>query len=161
MIWQFEELEPCETALEALRAPCIAGGPVWSVRLVQPVAFDATGVLLEWARWCALQVVDLWEAPEVVLHFLKTGKGAAEAARAAAGVSEAARAESWAATGAMQNAQLELMLAQAIAPVAPTLRERLEQDRDDRHGGPGLRALRLMTWKASGLPGLDLVEVEK
>ena len=56
---------------------------------------DATDLLRGYARWCALQVVDLWDAPDVVRKYLETGddnlRSAAEAA-AAAWSAEAARA---------------------------------------------------------------------
>ncbi len=34
---------------------------------------DATGALREFARWCALEVAHLWDAPPVVLEYLRTG----------------------------------------------------------------------------------------
>jgi hypothetical protein len=59
---------------------------------------DATETLREFARWCALQVVHLWDCPEVVLDYLKTGDESKrdaswDAARAAA--RDAARAAAW------------------------------------------------------------------
>ena len=37
-------------------------------------SIDATSLLMEYARWCALQVIHLWkDAPQVVLDYLKTG----------------------------------------------------------------------------------------
>lgn len=61
---------------------------------------DAEPLLREYARWCALQVVELWDAPEVVRQYLTTGSeslraAAWAAARAAAG--DAAWAAAWAA----------------------------------------------------------------
>jgi hypothetical protein len=35
--------------------------------------FSASKVLEEFSRWCALEVVHLWKAPEVVIKYLKTG----------------------------------------------------------------------------------------
>ncbi len=71
---------------------------------------DATELLRAHARWCASQVIDLWDAPDVVRQYLATGdeslRAAARAAawaaawaaaRAAAG--DAARAAAWAAAG--------------------------------------------------------------
>jgi hypothetical protein len=70
--------------------------------------------LRTFARWCALQVIDLWDAPEVVRQYLETGD---ETIRAAAGDAagdavratardaardtawDAARAAAWAAAG--------------------------------------------------------------
>lgn len=61
-------------------------------------AYDATDVLRHFARLCALDVVHLWDAPEVVLRYLKTGDEsmwaatrAADAAARAAGVARAAQ----------------------------------------------------------------------
>ena len=34
---------------------------------------DAEAIVREFARWCALQVVDLWDAPDVVRQYLTTG----------------------------------------------------------------------------------------
>jgi hypothetical protein len=63
---------------------------------------DGEELLSEFARWCALQVIDLWDAPDVVKVYLETGneelRDAAGAAGAAAGA--AARAAARAAAGA-------------------------------------------------------------
>ena len=54
-------------------------------------------VLKHFARWCALQVVHFWDAPQVVTDYLLTGDESIwEAARAAAW--EAAREAAWEAT---------------------------------------------------------------
>lgn len=46
---------------------------------------DAGPILREFARWCALQVVDKWECPPVVRQYLETGdESIREAARDAA-----------------------------------------------------------------------------
>jgi len=34
---------------------------------------DANALLSEFARWCALQVVDLWQCPTIVRQYLETG----------------------------------------------------------------------------------------
>lgn len=52
-------------------------------------------LLRAWARWCALQVINLWDAPSVVVEYLTTGdesqrNAAWDAARAALGASQAA-----------------------------------------------------------------------
>ena len=36
-------------------------------------SIDATELLREFARWCALQVIHLWDAPDVVKKYLETG----------------------------------------------------------------------------------------
>jgi hypothetical protein len=65
---------------------------------------DASNVLMAFARWCALQVIHLWDAPEVVKDWLETGdektRTAAEsAAWSAAGsaAESAARSAAWSA----------------------------------------------------------------
>ena len=62
--------------------------------------FDINEILREFARKCALDVIYLWDAPEVVVEYLKTGReelrdAARDAARAAAW--DAARDAAWAA----------------------------------------------------------------
>jgi hypothetical protein len=64
---------------------------------------DAEPLMREFSRWCALQVIELWDAPEVVRQYLTTGdeslRGAArDAAWAAA--RDAARAAAWGAAWA-------------------------------------------------------------
>ena len=104
-------------------------------------AFDATALLLAFARWCALQVIHDWQAPQVVIDFLRTGdeslRAAARAAAAtpggavraawaaaAAGAAGAATAagsaawaagEAWAAAGNRQAAQLLIIIREAYA----------------------------------------------
>ena len=63
-------------------------------------------LLQDWARWCALQVIHLWDAPDVVRQYLETGdeslRDAAEAAARAA--ARAARDAEWAAGAAAEAA---------------------------------------------------------
>lgn len=47
-------------------------------------AEETENVLREFARWAALQVINLWNAPDVVREFLETGKEELRAAAAAA-----------------------------------------------------------------------------
>jgi hypothetical protein len=89
---------------------------------------DGESVLRAFARWCALQVVHLWDAPDVVIEYLTTGNeetrdAAWDAARDAAwdaawaaardaawaAARDAARAAAW----DKQNAQLEAMAQEA------------------------------------------------
>ena len=55
-----------------------ASGP-WLYRMSREGRqFDATGIdatelLREFARWCALQAIDEWDAPDVVCNYLETG----------------------------------------------------------------------------------------
>ena len=83
--------------------------------------YDATDVLCKFARLCALDVIHLWDAPEVVVRYLKTGDeplraAALEATLEAAGGAawSAARKKAWAAAWAAawekQNKRLYKML---------------------------------------------------
>ena len=68
-------------------------------------SIDATDLLREFARWCALQVVHLWQCPDVVRRYLETGDesirvAARDSARASAraawaAAKDAARAAAW------------------------------------------------------------------
>ena len=63
-------------------------------------SIDATELLRVFARWCAMQVVHLWNAPEVVIEYLHTGNeslrsAASAAAWATAWASDAARDAAW------------------------------------------------------------------
>lgn len=64
---------------------------------------DAEPMLRGFARWCALSVIHLWEAPDVVRRFLLTGD---ESIRAAAwdAAAAGARATAWAARAAWDAA---------------------------------------------------------
>ena len=79
---------------------------------------DAEPVLRQFARWCALEVIDKWDAPDVVRGYLETGRedlraaawaAARDAARAA--TSAAAWAAARAAANAAWDAQREKLLA--------------------------------------------------
>ena len=64
---------------------------------------DATDTLREFARWCALQVIDLWDAPDVVRRYLETGaEDLRSAARDAAW--DAVWAAAWSARDAARDA---------------------------------------------------------
>ena len=68
---------------------------------------DATAVLREFARKCALDVIHLWSAPDVVRKYLETGdESLRAAARAAAwdAAWDAARGAAWAAAWAAARA---------------------------------------------------------
>ena len=84
-----------------------------SERKIIAGGIDVSPMLREFARWCALQVIDLWDAPPIVKEYLQTGDehmraaaaawaAAWDAARAAAGAAawDAARAAAWAAARA-------------------------------------------------------------
>ena len=64
---------------------------------------DATGILREFARKCALDVIHLWDAPDVVRRYLETGDELLRAASSAAAL-DASSAASWAASWAASSA---------------------------------------------------------
>lgn len=82
---------------------------------------DATDVLRRFARLCALDVVHLWDAPEVVICYLRTGD---ESIRAAAwdatwaatwaAARDAARAAAWDATRAAARRRFGRMVREAF-----------------------------------------------
>lgn len=58
--------------------PCDSKGLLYVIRVdnnVQTIiaTIDITELLFEFARWCALQVIDLWDALVVVREYLETG----------------------------------------------------------------------------------------
>ena len=70
-------------------------------------SIDATNLLRDFARWCALSVIDKWAAPDVVRKYLKTGdKKLRDAASAAAwsAASSAAKYAAWSAACAAARA---------------------------------------------------------
>jgi hypothetical protein len=70
---------------------------------------DGEELLHKFARMCALDVIHLWDAPDVVVEYLKTGD---ESIRGAAGAAAwaAAWAATWAAAGHKQNRRLTAMV---------------------------------------------------
>jgi len=88
---------------------------------------DAEPLLREFARWCAIQVIDLWAAPPIVREYLETGdecrrEAAREAAREAGAAGEAAWAAwaaawaaAWEAAWAEQRAKFREMVEAAFA----------------------------------------------
>ncbi len=110
--WQFTQSKPTcatDTLRKPMDAPYHATGPyLWRVSIVGDEittlwGFDATDVLRRFARKCALDVIHLWDAPDVVVRFLKTGdeslreaaKDAAKDAARSAGTSGAAGRDIW------------------------------------------------------------------
>ena len=79
---------------------------------------DAAPVLRAFGRWCALRVLHLWEAPDVVIRYLRTGNedmraAARDAAWAAA--RDAASDAAWAAAWDARSTQLVKMIREARA----------------------------------------------
>jgi hypothetical protein len=79
---------------------------MWVARRLRRLAtVDATSLLWDFARWCALQVLPLWEAPPVVHEYLTTGNdelraAALAAAKASWDTAVEATLAAWAATWA-------------------------------------------------------------
>ena len=79
-----------------------------SERKIIAGGIDVSPMLREFARWCALQVIDLWDAPPIVKEYLQTGdehmRAAAWSAAGAAAGAAAARSAAGAAAGAAARA---------------------------------------------------------
>jgi len=71
---------------------------------------DISNILRKFARMCALDVIHRWDAPDVVIRYLKTGD---ESIRDAAWA--AARAASWTATRSFSASEVERDAARAAA----------------------------------------------
>lgn len=76
-------------------------------------SLDATPLLREFTRYCALSVVHLWDAPDVVLEYLFTGN-------------ESLRAAAWAATRAATRAARDDARAAAGAAAGDALVDQRE-----------------------------------
>ena len=110
------EIIPCHKGLHASIKPLdaldYAPGPIiWRVEMGGTIirqddklcasertyiasGIDASDTLRKFARMCALDVIDLWTAPEIVVRYLKTGdESIRDAARDAAW--DAARGAAW------------------------------------------------------------------
>jgi hypothetical protein len=64
VVWRVElsgEMDADNDKVAATSRTYLAGG------------IDISDTLREFARWCALQVIDLWDAPAVVREYLETG----------------------------------------------------------------------------------------
>lgn len=75
-------------------------------------------ILREFARWCALQVIHLWNAPDVVRQYLETGDVSLRAAAWAATTDAAwgaASASAWAAAGDARAAARDAAGAAGVA----------------------------------------------
>ena len=71
---------------------------------------DAEPLLREFARWCALQVIERWDAPDVVRRYLETGDESFRAAAWAAAWDAAARDAAWDAARDAQRARFRSMV---------------------------------------------------
>ena len=96
---------------------------------------DGTDLLRKFARMCALDVIHLWDAPDIVIQYLRSGDetiraAARAAARATAGAT--ARATAWAAAGAAAEAAGAAAWAAARATAWATARATARAKRDRR-----------------------------
>jgi hypothetical protein len=114
------------TAVDVLRLEVSVNDRLWAVLRPEMVS-DA--VARAWARWCALQVIHLWDAPVVVRQHLQIGRDdlraaasdaawAAVMAAARAGASDAAWAARAAASAAARAARDAAMAAASAAASA-------------------------------------------
>ena len=160
------EIVPCQSGLHSSECPFDAlqyapgntlhrveleGGLVphgdppdkWVGRRRKIVAtIDAEELLRGFARWCALQVIDMWDAPPVVREYLETGderkrdaardaareaRAATRAAWAAWGAARATGAAAWAASRAAWGAAGEARAARASRAVLAAQREKFRE----------------------------------
>jgi hypothetical protein len=91
------------TALDVLRVTdCPAQDRLWVICREEIGIPDSAW--RTWARWCALQVIGLWDAPEIVRRYLETGN---ETIRSAAwSAAWSARDAAWSAARDAQIAKL-------------------------------------------------------
>jgi hypothetical protein len=61
---------------------------------------NAEELLLEYARWCALEVIHLWDAPQVVREYLETGEKSLRKEACWAAAKAAVRSAAWSAVKA-------------------------------------------------------------
>lgn len=88
------EMIEVATQIVAMRRKCL-----WWI--------DGHELLRKFARICALDVIDLWDAPEIVVRYLKSGGEAIRVAAEAAAedaAEAAARAAAWSVAGAARAA---------------------------------------------------------
>jgi hypothetical protein len=115
-------------------------------------SIDAKGLLREFARWCALQVIHLWDAPDVVREYLETGSDellvaadrAADRAAAGAAYGEAAYAARaafgaathavWAASGAAAWAAARAAAREVHPELVADQRDKFQQMVDKAFG---------------------------
>jgi len=84
---------------------------------------DATDTLCNFARWCALQVIDLWDAPAIVKRYLETGDKSIQDAAGDAALSAAGEAAQAAARDAALSAAREAALSAARAAALSVARD--------------------------------------
>lgn len=110
-------LKNCKTMLQVYKK----AKPEWVIWIATRHGVLDDETLRSFARWCALRVSDLWDAPQIVINYLKTGdNNLRAAARAAAAAGEAAAAgameAAWEAAGAWAGeAAMEAAGARAAA----------------------------------------------
>ena len=113
--------------------------------------FDATDTMRAFARHCALSVIHLWDAPEVVRRYLETGdESLRAAARDAAGA--AARAAARAAAGAAAMAAAWDAAGDAAGAAAGDAARAAARDAAGAAAGAAARAA---AWDAAGAAAGD------
>ena len=84
------------------------------------ISLDAGDMLSDYARWCASQVLHLWDAPRIVHRYLETGDDTLSAA-AWASAARAARRVQWQSGAAARCAYWSALWAQASCESLPQL----------------------------------------
>jgi len=179
------KISPCRNGLHASVKPLEAlgyatGAIIWRVEMGGVIVphgndklcasertyisggIDASDTLRHFARLCALDVIDLWTAPEIVIRYLKTGDESIRgAARDAA--QGAARAAAWgaaqgtaqgAARDAAWGAARDAAWAAARDPVRAAAIEQLEPNVWDAAQG----AARAAAWDAARAAARDAAQ---
>jgi len=133
------------------------GEPIdkWVGRQRKIVAtIDAEPLLGEFARWCALQVIHLWEASPVVREYLETGNKSMRATAEAA-----ARAAAWDASRAASRADARDAAASAADAVAPAAAASAAADAANASGDARYTA-KYAAWAASKATARDAVRAD-
>jgi hypothetical protein len=94
--------------------------------------FDATDLLREYGRWCAMSVIHLWDPPQVVRDYLTTGNdefraaaySAADSARSAYSAADSAYAAAYSAADSARSAYSAARSAYAAAYSAARSQQR-------------------------------------
>ena len=87
----------------------IGDDKVCGKKCVHVIGFDATDILREFARKCALDDIHLWDAPAIVKEYLETGKDELRAAAYSAAYSAACSAAYSAAYSAAWKKQNDIL----------------------------------------------------
>jgi len=132
-------------------------------RLYLEGGIDITVILRKFARMCALDVVHLWKAPEVVIEYLKTGKEESSAAARAAGAaaSAAAWAAAWAASAAASAAAWDAAGAAAMDAASAAAGAAAMDAAMDAAGAAARAALGAVAWGVVGDAAWDVARAKQ